>query len=102
MINIYTSANKTTSLSMARAVFVIFLLWSTFYAPLKWILNLAGVGFLFYIPKFALLISIIVSVFLTRKINKQTVFLLLLFLFPLYMVYMYLVIYHRFYFVFIF
>ena len=74
MINIYTSANKTTSLSMARAVFVIFLLWSTFYAPLKWILNLAGVGFLFYIPKFALLISIIVSVFLTRKINKQTVF----------------------------
>lgn len=66
------TANR--KISLARLTFLIYLTWSVLYAPIKWIANLSGLGFLFYIPKILLILVVIISIFSKKKINKPTLY----------------------------
>ncbi|TLV21530.1 hypothetical protein FE839_05715 [Klebsiella indica] len=67
---------RNISTNIARFTFIVYLTWSILYAPLKWIFNLAGVGFLFYLPKILLLFVVFLYLFLSAKTNKPTLFLI--------------------------
>lgn len=69
---------RKVNVNIARFSFMLYLTWSVLYGPLKWGFNLVGASFLFYIPKLMLIVIVIIYMVLSAKINKITVFFLMM------------------------